>query len=357
MAVIPALLLTSLISASEVAPEPAQPAMLEEVVVSGAQPGPGLWRVERDGHELWILGTLTPLPRKMQWVADEVQETVARSQEVVLGPQADLRMKGGALRGLFLLPAALGARNNPDDAKLVDVVPAADYARWTVLKAKHIGRSKSVEKRRPIFAAWRLYEEALEDSGLSLEVPVAKVVERAAKRNDVPLTRPEISIMLDKPGETLKDFARNPLDDLGCFRGTMDQVEKDLGTLQARANAWATGDFEAMRSLDYTDPSRECLDAVLEAGFARRSGIDDLEQRLRDAWLESIESALGKNDTSFAILPMSLLLRDDGWLAPLRERGYAIETPWEREARELGSDDGSVADADEGADGDADPPR
>ena len=88
MAAISALLLTGLVSASEVPPDPAQPAILEEVVVSGAQPGPGLWHVERDGHELWILGTLTPLPRRMQWVADEVQATVARSKEVVLGPQA-----------------------------------------------------------------------------------------------------------------------------------------------------------------------------------------------------------------------------------------------------------------------------
>ena len=38
--------------------------VLDAVVVSGTQPGPGLWRVSRDGREFWILGTLAPLPRR-----------------------------------------------------------------------------------------------------------------------------------------------------------------------------------------------------------------------------------------------------------------------------------------------------
>ena len=313
--------------------------VLDTVVVSGTQPGPGLWRVSREGREFWILGTLAPLPRRMQWAADEVEATIARSGEVVLPPTADLDWKGGALRGVFLIPAALGARNNPDDQTLAEVLPAADYARWTPLKARYIGRSHAVEKRRPLFAAWKLYEEALDSVGLSVRVPVSKVVERAAKRHDVPLTRPEVRIVLDKPGATLKDFARTPLDDLECFRRTLSQVESDLGTLQQRANAWAVGDLELLRSMPFTDATRACLDAVFDTGFAQRSGMDDLEARLRAQWLQAVEAALARHATSFGMLPITLLLRDDGWLAELRERGYVVETPWEREARELEDDD------------------
>ncbi len=314
------------------------PAVLDTVVVSGEQPGPGLWRVARNGNELWVLGTLVPLPRRMRWVADEVEATVARAQEVVLTPSANLRMRGGALRGVFLIPAALGARNNPDGATLADAVPAPDYARWTVLKARYIGRSRSVERRRPLFAAWKLYEEALDSAGLSLSAPVERTLKRAAKRHDVPLTQPEVEIVLEAPGDALRDFARTPLDDLDCFRRMMDHVESDLDTLQARANAWATGDLETLRAMPYTDTSRACLDAVLDGGFAKRSGIDDLEQRLMTAWLAAVESSLARHRTSVAVLPIGLLLRDDGWLVPLRSRGYAVETPWEREARELESD-------------------
>ena len=52
-----------------------------------------------------------------------------------------------------------------------------------------------------------------------------------------------------------------------------------------------------------------------------------------------MEAALARHPTSFGMLPSALLLREDGWLADLRERGYAVETPWEREARELGAED------------------
>ena len=331
-----------------IAPEPGgepDARVLDAVVVSGTQPGPGLWRVSREGNEFWILGTLSPLPRRMRWAAGEVEATIARSGEVVLPPEAELDWKGGALRGVFLIPAALGARNNPDDQTLAEVLPEADYARWMPLKARYIGRSRAVEKRRPLFAAWKLYEEALESAGLGVRVPVAKVVKRAAKRHDVPLTRPEVRIVLDKPGATLRDFARTPLDDLECFRRTLAHVESDLGILKLRANAWATGDLELLRSVPVTDATRACLGAVFEMGVAQRSGLDKLEERLRAKWLEAVEAALARHPTSFGMLSIGLLLREDGWLAALRERGYAVETPWEREARELEADDEPVPEA------------
>jgi hypothetical protein len=67
--------------------------------------------------------------------------------------------------------------------------------------------------------------------------------------------------------------------------------------------------------------------------------MDNLEERLRAQWLLAVEAALARHATSFGYLPISILLRENGWLAELRERGYAIETPWEREARELEDDE------------------
>ena len=74
---------------------------LETVVVSGIQPGPGLWQVKRDGHRMWVLGTLTPLPKRMQWESLEVEERIAQSQEVIYPPTAELTVKGGIIGGLF----------------------------------------------------------------------------------------------------------------------------------------------------------------------------------------------------------------------------------------------------------------
>ncbi|MEW5297370.1 MAG: hypothetical protein WDW36_000583 [Sanguina aurantia] len=42
-------------------PAPGQVTELQGVSVSGVQPGPGLWKVSRNGHVLWVLGTLEAL--------------------------------------------------------------------------------------------------------------------------------------------------------------------------------------------------------------------------------------------------------------------------------------------------------
>ena len=44
-------------------------------------------------------------------------------------------------------------------------------------------------------------------------------------------------------------------------------------------------------------------------------------------WLAEADTALNDNESSFAVLPISQLLKPDGWLAKLRERGYSVRDP------------------------------
>lgn len=57
-----AVFVPAILQASVSPPLPAMQPELDEVLVTGEQPGPGLWRVSANGNELWILGTLDPLP-------------------------------------------------------------------------------------------------------------------------------------------------------------------------------------------------------------------------------------------------------------------------------------------------------
>ena len=300
---------------------------LDTIVVSGEQPGPGLWKVSKGDHVLWILGTLSPLPEKMTWTASEIDATIADSQEVILGPSANFSVKGGMIRGLFLLPSLLSARNNPGKEKLVDVVPADLYARWIVLKHKYIGKDNGIEKRRPIFAAQELYTKAIERSGLSLDNDVGKTVRKAARRNKVEVIEPRIELRIEAPGAAVKEFKKTTLDDLDCFAETMSRLETDIEMMKLRANAWALGDIEALQGMPYTDQMQACADAVLKASIAEDRGFADLRERLATVWLEAVESALDKNPSTFAVLPLRHLLSDDGLLARLRARGYSVDAP------------------------------
>src|ERR1700690_2024570 len=57
----------------------------EEIDVIGTREGPRMWRITRGDHELWILGTLAPLPNKMVWQSTTVETVLAQSQEGISG--------------------------------------------------------------------------------------------------------------------------------------------------------------------------------------------------------------------------------------------------------------------------------
>ena len=145
-------------TSGDVPPPDAAPTELDLVLVTGEQPGPGLWKVSKDDHVLWILGTLAPLPKKMLWRSKDTEAVIADSQEVIGDSSAKISV--GFFRGLTLVPSLLRARKNADGAKLKDVLSPAQYARWSALKAKYIGRDNGIESRRPMLAAQELYEKA-----------------------------------------------------------------------------------------------------------------------------------------------------------------------------------------------------
>jgi uncharacterized protein YbaP (TraB family) len=315
--------------AAEATPITEPPAIvdLDAVVVSGAQPGPGMWKVSKGGHVLYILGTLSPLPKRMEWISRDVEDTIARSQVVIAPPTVSMGSDIGFFRGLMLVPSLLKARNNPDGKPLRDMVPADLYARWLVLKARYMGSDRGVEKRRPIFAAQELYEAAMRKSGLTLDSVVGPVVKKAAKRAGVPIVPAEAKLVIKDPKSALKEFNQSALADTECFSGTLARIETDLDAMRARANAWAVGDIQALRALPVHNQYATCVSAVTETGLAKRLGVSDLVDRARVAWLAAAEDALAKNAVSFSTLPIGAIVGPESYVDRLREKGYEVEAP------------------------------
>jgi hypothetical protein len=303
------------------------PHVLAPVVVSGVQPGPKLWKVTRGGHVLWVLGTLTPAPKRIEWTSREAERAIASSGVVILGARATVKVDIGFYRGALLLPRALKARNNPDGKTLRDVLPARTSARWAVLRDRYLGGDRDIEKRRPILAAQELYSAAIRQAGLDEDNQVRPKVEKIARRLDVPVEVAEVKATVTEPKKTLQAFAGQSLDDVACFELTLDRLEADLAQMAARANAWSIGDLATMRALPYTDQGQACLAAVLDSSVGRSQGLDALPAQVRDAWLAAAQKALATHDTSFALLPMAEILKPDGYLAALAARGYAVEAP------------------------------
>ena len=330
-------------SAQELGQEQESPAMatavvgdepivdMDVVVVSGAHPGPGLWRASKDGHVLYILGTQSPLPRDMQWDAREVREVLAQAGAVLNPPNVSISADVGFFRGLSLAPSALKAMKNPDGETLGEVLPADVYARWSGLKQRYLGTDRGVEKKRPLIAIYELYKEALKRNRLREGGIVGPVVAQALKERGMKATTTSIQLKIDDPREAIADFRKEEFkpQDLQCFVDTLGIIEHGLPQAAARANAWAVGDLEALRSMPIGRPQVEaCLSAWTQTETARKRGLTGIEARVLGAWLAAVDKAVAEHPISFATLPIDALINGQGgYLEALAGRGYVIQAP------------------------------
>jgi hypothetical protein len=92
--------------------------------------------------------------------------------------------------------------------------------------------------------------------------------------------------------------------------------------MKQRAEAWATGDVDALQRFDYPDAQGDCLEMLFSS-----AGLKSLGDELYQRWLTEAERALATHRTTFSVLPMRELVAADGLLAQLAARGYVITAP------------------------------
>jgi len=297
-----------------------------QIVVSGKRPGPGLWKVSKGEHVMWVFGLYSPLPQKMEWDDARVARLVAQSQEV-LGPPV-VSVGTGYLGMLTALPSMIGMKKMPDGAQLHDVVPAEVYSRWQTLKTRYIGDDEGIERYRPLFAADELMDAALKKNGLTKSFAVRKQIETIARKNDIKLTDTGVHVMIDNPGSTLKAFKQAQVDDTACFTKTLERFEGDMDAMRRRANAWANGNIAEIDNLDYAEREDACNGAVLDSSFAKHHPqMQNMLERRFAAWIKAAETALDKNQSTFAMLQMNEILGPKSYLAALQAKGYTVESP------------------------------
>ena len=310
--------------APAVTPPPVSDAQLAEVLVVGKQPGPGLWRISKGNHDLWIFATLTPLPKRMIWDSTGIEKHIGLSQAVLAPPRIDPHV--GFFRGLTLLPALLRARHDPDGRTLEQVVPHDLYMRWLALRVKYLGTT-SDEKLRPMLAAFDLADHALDTEGLDDDPAIWRRIESLSRHARVPIEPVVLDLKIPDERAYVRDLTQIPRErELACLRSVIEHLEKDLPSLRERANLWSLGDIARLRPLLPADEPIACFDAVMSVSRFR-SEYDQVAARLDALWMSSAEHALATNQSTLAVVGIKKLLADDGWLAQLRSRGYEIQEP------------------------------
>ncbi len=311
-------------ASSENAPTTGAPAdEVDEVLIIGEQPGPSLWKVYKDDHVLWVLGTLSPLPKKMQWRSQQADNALINSQELLLPPSSKLDV--GFFSIAAAAPSLIGIQKNPDGSRLEEILSPETYQQWLTLKEKYIGNDSGIEKHRPLFAGIELIDKSIDKAELLKKDMAWEKVDKLAKKHKIKKTEPSFTFKIESLRATAKKFKKSSMDDIPCFTQILNRIEPDLDGMRARANAWSVGDVEALSKLPVGGYEDACFAAAMSYSISEEVDIKALAAQMETLWLSAAENALANNVSTFAILPIAQILKRDGYIAKLRDKGYRIE--------------------------------
>ena len=308
-----------LVAQPAAAAEPNAVPLLEEVVVTGEQPGPALWRVISGTHVLWILGEVPQLPARVTWRSRQLETVLATSQRVILdgrivwGPQT--RAERAALDK---------ARNLPRGRTLADVLPPELYARVEDARRAFARGERRFKYLQPYFASNHLIMNSMKPLGVvafGASITVQEMAEKLGVRVDGIQTVADFDAYL----ESIRNGSTTP-----CLEVVVATLADGGAGVRALANAWAVGDIQQLRQLaplyaaDSTNHRAFECSASLYGSAQRARAIASLHAR---KLLGAAEAALAANPNTVLVVPIGELLAPDGYLAALGARGYKVLEP------------------------------
>ena len=293
-----------------------QPApALDEIIVTAERAGPGMWHVHRGDANVWILGSISPLPRDITWRSKQVESVLERTSQVLVQKPIEISVP----RILWMLIADRKLLMVGGGKKLKDVLPAELHARFAAQRSKVSDDDGKWERYRPLIAAAFLQQAAFHKVNLSMRLDLGAALRELAKKHGVRIEEVKVAGVSDML-EALKTMP--PATERTCVEASLSTVETGLPRLVDRAQAWANGNVERIENTPELKEVDACRNA-LDAG----KGAADVIGRIRQTWLENIEKYLRSAGTTIAVVNLDLMLERGGLLDQLRAKGYEVDAP------------------------------
>jgi uncharacterized protein YbaP (TraB family) len=309
------LLVATLVLSTTVCRADQPPPVLDDLVVTGERTGPGMWHVHHGAAQVWILGSMSPLPKGITWRSNEVEKVLQTTNQVLVQKPFEI----GIARILWLLITERSVLMVRGGKRLKDVLPADLHARFAVQRAKYTDDPNKWERFRPLIAAAFLQQAAFHKVGLSTRLDLGAAMRTLAKKHGVRLEEIKMAGVGDFM-DALKTLP--PATENICVAASLVTVEHDLPRLLERAQAWASGNVEEIAKLREPAEVDACR-AALDTGV----GAADLIARMRRTWLDTIEKYLQTGGVTVAVMNIDMLLEPGGLLDELRAKGYEVDAP------------------------------
>jgi uncharacterized protein YbaP (TraB family) len=302
-------------AAAQVPLSPAPPALsdpdsvlVEELVVVGRLPGPAWWTVSDGDTTVYVLGSPSLAPKRMEWDRALFERRLAGAKVVIL-PFQDVKVTVTGVFGAAFNFMRLRS-GGPFEATLDPSTRTRFVAARTGLgqPADHYGT------RNPLAAGLRLATDYREGTSLTNSDPT-KLIKLLAGRAKVPVSQKSYDL-----GPLMGAIIRTPpAAGRACFEEVLAQVEAGPGVTQAAARAWAQGDVRGALGNERT--YERCIAVV--------PGAQTFDARVKSDQVAAIEQALKSPGHAIAVVPLRPLLAQGGVLDQLRSKGFTVKTPGE----------------------------
>jgi uncharacterized protein YbaP (TraB family) len=293
-----------------VQPYPADPdaTLVEELVVTARDFGPAWWKVSDADTTVYVLGSPSLAPKRMQWDRS-VFERRLQGASVVILPFQNVRVK---VRGA--LGAAVNLMRLKAATPFEDTLDASAKARFAAARTRIGQPAKRYGTRNPLAAGLMLATDYREGAELTTTDPT-KLIKLLAQRAKVPISQKSYDL-----GPLMGAIIRTPASaGRACLDEVLQQVEDGPGVTLAAAKAWADGDVRGALGNERT----------YERCIAQVPGAEAFDARVKSDQVAAIEKALQTPGHAIAVVQLRPLLAQGGVLDRLRQQGFTVKTPGE----------------------------
>jgi hypothetical protein len=294
------------------AAQPAEDWSQIETVEVKAQPGPAVWHLTRGSSEVWILGTVGPMPSDLAWNRQYLSDLVDGARAILMPPRASI----GLLEGAWFLITNGSKLSLPRGQTLEAGLPEALRRRFAATRTA-IGRDEDRYKTdTPIRAAIRLQTDFQDKTKIYGWEPNATLRDLSRSKH-VPIGAIARYEVVDAFKEVLN---LNLAQQQACLGQAVEDVDRLSAHAAAAAHAWAVGDIKTVEANYAESRLYDCVIAAVQH-------VADLNERNVADTVAAIDAALNKPGKTIVVVQIGPLLRRNGVLQRLQAMHLPIEGP------------------------------
>ncbi|MEM8726087.1 MAG: TraB/GumN family protein [Pseudomonadota bacterium] len=277
-----------------------------EIVVTAQRSGAPMWTIDTASGTIILVGEIRAVPKSTPWQPDRLKEATSEAQRVIIRARPKFS-PGDFLRLIF---------RGGSFTKLPDKTVAGEYlnpsqrARLAALEAKY---DQDYDRGSFLMTSFDMLARRIDFDDETTD-DATDVVRKAARKADIPISRPERF----RGEDLLDDLADAPPEShIPCLEATMSAAEAGPAIIEQRGADWRKYDVPAV------------MDNPLEIALGRcwPWADEELGEDIRGQWTGMIEEAAQADGVTLAVVPLRVLAEEQGVLDLLEGRGYTIFGP------------------------------